>query len=375
MEIPFVDLKAQYQDIKNEVLEAIATALDGMNLFLGENTRALEREFARYCETSFAVGVGSGTDALYLALRACGVAPGDEVITVSHTFIATAEAIFMAGARPVFVDIEPKSYNMDPAQVKAAITPRSRAIVPVHLYGYPADMDPILDLAKEYGLKVISDACQAHGATYRGKSAGALGDAAAFSFYFSKNLGAYGEAGMVTTSDEEVASKIRVLRDHGSAEKYSHTDIGVNSRLDELQAAVLRVKLRYLDEWIARRRANAEIYNSLLPGGSVGMPDEFPGWKHAYHLYVIETDHRDALQQWLGSRGVATGIHYPVPIHEQPAMKRYGHAQGSLPITESKARRILSLPMYPELTMAQIQHVAGCVQEFYAETPAQHINA
>ena len=380
MKIPLVDLKTQYQGIKNEVLEGISTALEGMNLFLGENTQALEDEFANFCGTSFAIGVGSGTDAIQLVLRALGIGPGDEVITVSHTFIASAGAIVQAGARPVFIDIDPDTYTMDPTKIERVITPQTKAIMPVHLYGQPADMDRVAirrhrRLAEKHNLKVIEDACQAHGATYKGRRAGSIGQAATFSFYFTKNLGAYGEAGMVVTSDEEVAAKVRLLRDHGSTEKYKHAMLGMNSRLDELQAAVLRVKLRYLDKWNTLRGSHAESYTRLLPREVIRTPAKSVDVQHVYHLYVIETDQRDVLKQWLNECGISTGIHYPVPIHLQPAFQDYGYSQGSLPVTESKVRRILSLPIYPELTLNQIQYVSRCIEEFHAVTLAEHAKA
>lgn len=366
MQVPLVDLKAQYQGVKDETLIAISKVLDGMQLFLGENVRGLEDEFARYCGSGFGIGVGSGTDAIHLALRACGVEPGDEVITVSHTFIATAEAIAQAGARPVFVDIDPETYTIDPSRIEAAITPRTKAIIPVHLYGHPADMDPIMAVARSYGLKVIEDSSQAHGASYNGKRVGTIGDAGAFSFYVTKNLGAYGEAGIVVTDDEKIAANIRMLRDHGSIEKYKHELLGFNARLDEIQAAILRIKLRHLDDWNISRRTNAETYNRLLDIDAVRGPVERPGSQHVYHLYVVETDRRDELKKHLESRGVGTSIHYPIPVHEQQPFSD-GFRPGTLPVTESKAGRILSLPMFPELTAGQVEYVAPCIGEFFAD--------
>lgn len=366
MNIPLVDLKTQYKGIKEEVLREISEVLDGMNLFLGENVQALEKEFAQFCGASWAVGVGSGTDAIHLALRACGVAPGDEVVTVSHTFVATVEAIRMAEARPVFVDIEPETFTIDVSKIEAAITPRTRAIVPVHIYGHPAAMSTIVEIAKRHELKVIEDACQAHGAEFEGKRAGTLGDAAAFSFYTTKNLGAYGEGGIVVTNDEDLANKIRIARDHGSLEKYRHIAMGFNARLDEIQAAILRVKLPHLDGWNSSRRVNAAAYDRLLDDSSVQKPIEQPGYRHVYHLYVVRTDRRDALQEWLRSRGVATGIHYPIPVHEQIAYQDFRPTGHGLDVTERHARTILSLPMYPEMTPDQIEYVAERVNEFFA---------
>jgi dTDP-4-amino-4,6-dideoxygalactose transaminase len=363
MRIPFVDLKCQYQDIKEEVLAEISQALDGMQLFLGKNVQTLESEFAAYCGVESAIGVGSGTDALHIAVRACGIGPGDEVITVPNTFIATVEAIILAGAQPVFVDIDPETCNMDTSQVEAMINSNTRAILPVHLYGQPADMDPILELAQTYKLKVIEDACQAHGAEYKGRRTGSIGDVGCFSFYFTKNLGAYGEGGIITTSDPDIAKRCRMLRDHGSSEKYHHALIGINSRLDEIQAAVLRVKLQHLEDWIEKRRKFAQAYNASLPTLLV-KPQEMPWAKHAYHLYVIRTQQRDQLKDWLESKGIGVGMHYPIPVHLQEAWCEYGGGDFSLPITEKITGEILSLPMYPELTEEEINYVCDCIREF-----------
>jgi dTDP-4-amino-4,6-dideoxygalactose transaminase len=334
-----------------------------MQLFLGKNVQTFESDFAAYCGSKFAVGVGSGTDALHLALVACGVGPGDEVITVSHTFIATVEAIALTGARPVLVDIDPDTYNMDPAQVEKMINKRTKAIIPVHLYGHPADMAPILELARVNKLKVIEDACQAHGAEYDGHRTGSIGDAGCFSFYFTKNLGAYGESGMITTSDPDIAKRCRMLRDHGQDAKYVHAVFGVNSRLDEIQAAVLRVKLPHLDEWIEKRRSLASVYDATLPPSMV-KPKEMPWAKHVYHLYVVRTPNRDELRAWLETKGVSTGMHYPIPIHLQEAWRQYGGGRYSLPVTERITKEIISLPMYPELTAEEVRYISDCVQEF-----------
>jgi dTDP-4-amino-4,6-dideoxygalactose transaminase len=363
LRIPLVDLKTQYQGIKEEVLAEIGQALDGMQLFLGKNVQAVESGFAELCGTKFAIGVGSGTDALHIALMACGIGKGDEVITVSNTFIATVEAIVMTGASPVFVDIDPVTQNMDPAKVKKAITKRTKAILPVQLFGQTADMDPILSLAREYKLKVIEDDCQAHGAEYKGKRAGSLGDVGCFSFYCTKNLGAYGEAGIITTSDPEIAKQCRMLRDHGQAAKYYHDVMGTNARLDEVQAAILKVKMPHLDGWIAKRRELARLYDSKLPS-SIMKPLEMPWAKHVYYVYVIRTAKRDELKDWMDSKGISTGIHYPVPIHLQEAWRAYGGEAISLPVTEKITGEILSLPMYPELTDAEITYICDCVREF-----------
>jgi dTDP-4-amino-4,6-dideoxygalactose transaminase len=363
MQVPLVDLKAQYQSIKEEVMAEIAEALEGMRLFLGKNVQEFESEFASYCGTEYAIGVGSGTDALHLSLLACGIGPGDEVITVSNTFIATVEAIVLAGARPVFVDIDADTYNIDTSQIEGAISPRTRAILPVHLYGHPADMGPVLELAEAYKLKVIEDACQSHGAEYKGRRTGSLGDAGCFSFYFTKNLGAYGEAGMITTSDPDIAERCRMLRDHGQTVKYYHRLVGVNGRLDEIQAAVLRVKLPHLDYWNENRRSLAKAYESLLPS-SVITPVEVPWAKHVYYAYVIRTANRDELQAWLTTKDIGTGVHFPVPIHLQEAYSEFDYANTRLPVTEKATKEIISLPMYPELSTEQINYICDCIREF-----------
>jgi len=364
--IPLVDLREQFQPLKKEIMTEIEGVLDNMELFLGENVFHLEREFADYCGVRFAVGVGSGTDALHLSLRAVGVGRDDEVITVANTFIATAEAIVQTGARPVFVDIDAETYTMDPTKVEAAITERTRAILPVHLYGHPADMDPIMAIARKHGLKVIEDACQAHGAEYKGVKMGTIGDAGAFSFYYSKNLGAYGEGGMVVTKDREIATQAQMLRDHGRNGKYQHTVMATNSRLDEIQSAILRVKLRHLDEWNTMRRALAAEYNSQLFGvEELVRPTERAYAEHVYHLYVVRTPDRDGLGAWLRRHNIATGVHYPIPIHLQQAWLAVGYSGGSLPVTESSSQEILSLPMYPELTVDQVHYISQSVKDYF----------
>jgi dTDP-4-amino-4,6-dideoxygalactose transaminase len=362
MEIPFVDLKAQYRSIRDQIIDGFDESLQGMQLLLGPNVRAFESEFAEFCQARHAIGVANGTDALYLALRACGIGEGDEVITVSHSFIATAEAIVNLGAVPVYVDVDPNTYTLDPAKLPAAIGPRTRAIIPVHLYGQMADMDPIMKIAQRYGLVVIEDACQAHGAEYKGRRAGSIGDAAAFSFYMGKNLGAYGDAGAVTTNSRAVADHVRLLRDHGSRSKYEHDEMGYNSRLDELQALVLRVKLPKVNEWNAARRQHADTYRRLLADADISVPKEAAPGQHVYHLFVIETDDRDHVRQALDDRGIATGIHYPVPIHLQPASRDVGRVVGSMKVTERISSRILSLPMYAELEDAQLDYIANCIR-------------
>lgn len=368
MNIPLVDLGAQYQPLKSDILARVSEVLEGMHLFLGPNVQALEAEFAAFCEVRHAIGVSDGTTALQLALRACGVQQGDEVITVSHTFIATAEAIALLGATPVFVDIDPLTYTMDPRQIEARITPRTRAIIPVHLYGQPADMDPILEVADRHGLHVVEDACQAHGARYKGRRAGGLGHMAAFSFYYSKNLGAYGEGGMVTTGDDHLAAQLRILRDHGSPERYQHEVIGLNGRLDEIQAAILRAKLPHLEAWNAERRTAAQHYGELLSGvPEVSVPRVAGYAEPVFHLYVIRAAERDRLVNHLREQGVGVGIHYPVPCHLQPAFHGLGYRKGDLPVTEQVAGQIISLPIYAELSAEQRAYVVGSIRAFYEQ--------
>ncbi len=365
MNIQFVDLKKQYLPLKDEILAGISHVLDGMHLFLGENVQSLEKEFAEFCGAAHGIGVSEGTTALNIILRAMDIGPGDEVITVSHTFIASAEAILLAGATPVFVDIDPATYLMDVSQVEAKITPRTKAILPVHLYGQTVDMDTLLEIASRHGLRVIEDACQAHGADYKGRRAGTLGDAAGFSFYYSKNLGAYGEGGFISTNNAELAAKMRKIRDHGSGVRYHHDLVGVNGRLDEIQAVVLRAKLPHLASWNQKRRDNASLYNKLLMGAPVVLPTEQEGNIPVYHLYVISAPRRDELQAFLKDRGIFTGIHYPIPVHLQKAVEFLGYKNGDFPVTEKAVSQILSLPMYAELTDDEIKYVADAVCTFY----------
>jgi dTDP-4-amino-4,6-dideoxygalactose transaminase len=362
--IPLVDLGKQYAPLREEIMERIAAVLSGMQLFLGENVQALEREFAAFCQAEHAIGVSDGTAALQLILRAMEVGPGDEVITVANTFVATVEAIVLTGATPVFVDVHPDTYLMDVAQVRSRITPRTKAILPVHLYGQMVDMVALRAIADERDLWIIEDACQAHGAECEGRRAGSLGDAAAFSFYYSKNLGAYGEGGCVTTNDGELARRVRMLRDHGAERRYYHELVGWNSRLDELQAAILRAKLPHLQRWNAQRRSHASLYEALLDGSPVITPVTAGGNCHVYHLYVVRVPRRDELRAWLQEHGVGTGIHYPVPIHLQRAYSDLGYQRGDLPVTERVADEILSLPMFPELQREQIAYVADAVRAF-----------
>ena len=366
-DIPLVDLKAQYRTIKDEVRAAIDEVLEGMQLTIGPNVQAFDQEFAAFCGAKHAIGVGSGTDALQLVIRALGISAGDEVITVSHTFFATVEAVLYSGARPILVDVDEKTFNMDLAAAAQAITPRTKAIMPVHLYGRTIDMKPLLALAKDHGLAVIEDACQAHGAMLdTGAKAGNAGSASAFSFYCSKNLGAYGEAGSITTNDDALAAELRSLREHGQSTRYYHPVVGYNARLDELQAAILRIKLRKLPAWNARRQEIARQYNEQLAGSGVVTPEIPAGGRHVFHVYAIRVPdgRRDALKQHLAERGIGTGVHYPVPIHLQEASAFMGYRAGDFPVTERLAGEVLSLPMYAELTDAQVETVAGAVKEF-----------
>jgi len=366
-DIPLVDLVAQYRTIRDEVRAAIDDVLEGMQLTIGPNVRAFDQEFAAFCGAKHAIGVGSGTDALQLAIRALGISSGDEVITVSHTFFATVEAILYSGARPILVDVDEKTFNMDYAAAVQAITPRTKAIMPVHLYGRTADLKPLLALAKEKGLQVIEDACQAHGAMLdTGAKAGASGRVSAFSFYCSKNLGAYGEAGSITTNDDALATELRSLREHGQSTRYYHPVVGYNARLDEIQAAILRIKLRKLPEWNARRIAIARHYNDRLVGSGVIAPEIPEGGRHVFHCYVVRVPggKRDALRQYLSERGIGTGVHYPVPIHLQEASAFLGYRHGDFPVTERLANEVVSLPMYPELTDTQVDTVAEAVAGF-----------
>jgi dTDP-4-amino-4,6-dideoxygalactose transaminase len=365
VQVPFLDLKAQFRQIEDEVLPMITEAMNNSAFIGGPQVTGFETEFAEYCDSKYCIGVGSGTDALRFALMALGVDEKDEVITVSNTFIATTEVISQVGAIPVFVDIDPETYNMDILKIEGAITGKTKAIIPVHLYGQPADMDPILELAGTYNLAVIEDSCQAHGAQYKNKKAGSIAKAGCFSFYPGKNLGAYGEGGAVVTQGEDIADKIRMIRDHGQREKYLHDMEGYNGRLDAIQAGVLRIKLKRLDAWNEARRKNATYYSELLsniPGVTVPVVADFA--VPVYHLYIILVDDRPGLQQFLNERGIATGLHYPIPLHLQRAYKHLGYKNGDFPVTEKAAERLLSLPMYPELTREQIEYVVESIQEF-----------
>ncbi|PKN68002.1 MAG: erythromycin biosynthesis sensory transduction protein eryC1 [Deltaproteobacteria bacterium HGW-Deltaproteobacteria-12] len=367
MNVPFLDLKTQYNAIKNEIHAAIDEVMEKTAFAGGPFVAKFENEFAAFCSTKQAIGVGNGTDAIWLSLIALGVGPGDEVITVPNTFIATAEAITYCGAKPVFIDIEETTHTMNPALIKAAITKKTKAIIPVHLFGQTADMDSILAIAREHGLYVIEDACQAHGATYKGRKAGSMGDTGCFSFYPGKNLGAYGEAGAVTTNNDAVAEKIRMLRDHGQAKKYYHGVIGWNARMDGIQGAILSVKLKYLAEWNEARRKHAAEYTRLLSSlANVIKPAEAAGNTHVYHIYAIRVKEREKLMAFLAEKGISCNIHYPVPVHLQDAYSSLGLGPGSLPVAEKCASEYLSLPMYAELSAEQISWVAEQIKSFYA---------
>jgi len=362
--VPFVDLGAQYRTIANEINQAISKVIQEADFILGREVRLFEEEFAAFCDAHYAVGVDSGTSALELAVRAFDIGPGDEVITAANSFIASALGISHAGAKPVLVDVDPYTYTLDVTAIERAMTSRTRAIIPVHLYGHPAHMDPIRQLADRHGLVVIEDACQTHGARYKGKHVGSLGHAAAFSFYPGKNLGAYGDGGMVVTNDRKVSKRLEMLRNYGQKEKYKHLCRGYNRRLDTIQAAILRVKLKYLDKWNAARRWNANLYQKHLEGSGVVVPGQAGGAEAVWHLYVVRTEQRDALKDHLLSKGISAGIHYPVPIHLQPAYQDLGYKRGDFPVTEAYADRILSLPMYAELTSRQIEFVAQNICQF-----------
>ena len=360
--IPLVDLKAQYQALKPEVDAAIAAVLENAEFALGPAVDAFERDFAAYVHSAYAIAVNSGTSALHVAMLAAGVGPGDEVITVPFTFVATVAAIEYTGAKPVLVDIDPEYYTMDPGALEAVITPRTKAIIPVHLFGQPADMDPIMEIARRHGVTVIEDAAQAHGAEYRGRRAGSIGDIGCFSFYPGKNLGAYGEGGAAVTSDPQHAEKMRLLRSWGERTRYEHSVKGFNYRMDGIQGAVLGVKLRHLDRWTEARRVHAAEYERALSGTATRVPKARPGVRHVYHVFAVRLPQRDAWRAYLNECGVQTGVHYPIPIHMQPAYGDLGYAPGDFPVAETVAREVLSLPMFAELTSTQIAQVTGIIR-------------
>ncbi|HHV65392.1 MAG TPA: DegT/DnrJ/EryC1/StrS family aminotransferase [Peptococcaceae bacterium] len=367
MSIPLLDLKAQYQAIKEEIDQAVFRVLESARFIFGPEMKTLEEEIAAYCGTRHAIGVANGTDALVLALRALNIGPGDEVITTPFTFFASAETVANVGAKPVFVDIDPLTLNIDVEKIEAKITARTKAIIAVHIFGQMANMDKVMALAQKYNLKVIEDAAQAIGAEYRGQKAGSYGNVGTFSFFPTKNLGAYGDGGMVVTSDDQVAEKIRMLRFHGCKTKYYHEEIGYNSRLDEIQAAILRVKLRYLDDWNAARRAKALVYDELLAplaeAGKLLLPGRDPEAKHIYHLYVLRFTEREKIIKALNVKGIASGIYYPVPLHLQKAFAYLGYRPGDLPFAEEACSQALAVPCYPELTLKQQEEIVETIRE------------
>lgn len=364
MVVPFGDLRRQYFSIKEETDEVIRKVLESGWFILGRHVEAFEKEFSEFCGCLYGVGVGSGTEALHLALLACGVQSGDEVITVPNTAVPTVSAISMACAVPVFIDIMPDSCNMDVSKIEAKISKKTKAILPVHLYGQSADMEPILEIARKYSLMVIEDACQAHGTLYGNKRAGSMGDAGCFSFYPSKNLGAFGDAGMVITNNKTIAKTVWMLRNYGQEERYHHLIKGVNSRLDEIQAAILRVKLKHMDQWNARRRDIAALYCEKITNPKIVKPTEMPYGCHAYHLYVIKTEKRDPMQHFLRQRGVETMIHYPIPVYLQEAYRDLGLKEGVCPAAEKHSQQILSLPMFPELTNEEVDYICDSINSF-----------
>ena len=361
--VPFLDLPAQYRSIKDEIQAAIGKVLESAQFVLGPAVADFEKRFAAYSGAAEGIAVNTGTSALHLALLAAGIGPGDEVITVPFTFVATVAAVLYANATPVLVDIDPISFTMDPKAIEARITPRTKAILPVHLYGQSADMDPILEIARRHSLIVIEDAAQAHGAEYKARRVGSIGDMGCFSFYPGKNLGAYGEGGLVTTNNPEYARQLRMLRDWGCERKYEHKLRGYNYRMEGIQGAVLGVKLNYLEQWTEARRSHALRYRELLADAGVELPQEMPYARHVYHVYTVRTPQRDSMQKSLSAEGIQTGIHYPTPVHLQPAYSDLGYGAGDFPHSEKAATEVLSLPLFPEMTEAQMQTVASAVRE------------
>ena len=370
--IPIVDLKKQYESIKSEIDSAIKDVVDSGQFILGKRVADFEADFATYCKSKYALGVNSGTSALHLALLAAGVGPGDEVITVSYTFVATAAAICYTGAKPVFVDIDPRNCNIDPAKIEAAITPKTKVIMPVHLYGGCADMDPILDVAGRHHLIVIEDAAQAHGAEYKGRRAGSMGELACFSFYPGKNLGAYGEGGAVVTSDERYVEHLKQLRDQGQSEKYYHPVVGYNYRMEAIQGAVLGVKLKHLDDWNRRRQKHAEVYRGELAESGLRLLEELPDTKSVHHIFPLFTEQRDDLRAYLQNAGISSGLHYPIPVHLQPAYRHLGYEEGDFPETERACKEVLSLPIYPELADEAVLSIVDSVRQFCRKSRAVH---
>jgi dTDP-4-amino-4,6-dideoxygalactose transaminase len=363
--IPLLDLKAQYETIKDDIKEAIDAVMDSGHYIMGPFVNEFEKNLAQYCGVKHAIGVANGTDALLLTLDALGIGPGDEVITSPFTFFASAEVISQVGAKPVFVDIEPDTYNLDVSKLEAAITPNTKAIIPVHIFGQPADIDEILMLGEKYGIYIVEDACQAIGSTYKGKMAGSMGVAGCFSFFPTKNLGGYGDGGMVITDDDSLALKIKILRLHGSSPKYYHAMVGYNSRLDSLQAAMLNIKLAYLDEWNEKRRTKAAYYNIALSNLPLRLPIVKEDRQAIYHLYIIQTKYRDELISYLSDYGISSGVYYPIPLHRQKVYLDLGYEEGSLPVSEKSASGTLALPLYPELTEEDQEYVVSVICKFF----------
>ncbi len=363
--IPLVDFSRQNKLLKKKLLRTVERVIDSQSYILGPDVDAFEREFASYCGVKYAVGVASGFDALFLSLIVFGIRKGDEVITVPNTFISTVFPILAVGAQPIFVDVDPTTLLLNIALIEERITTRTRAIIPVHLFGLPVNMVPLMQLAKKYKLAIIEDACQAHGATYKGRNTGSIGDVGCFSFYPSKNLGAFGDAGIVTTNTKDIADRLRILRNIGQKEKNVHSVLGYNSRLDTMQAAMLRVKLPYLHRWVQKRKQLAHRYNSLLVGLPVILPVKLESTESSYHLYVIRTPDRDDLKRYLENNGILCGIHYPIPIHLQSCMKALGYKKGDFPVSEQSAREALSLPLYPEMKAEEVNVVARYIRKFF----------
>jgi dTDP-4-amino-4,6-dideoxygalactose transaminase len=365
--VPLLDLKAQYETIRDEIRSAIDRVLESQNFILGPEVAALEREVAEYSQCKFGIGVSSGTDALLVALMAIGVKPGDEVITTPYSFFATAGVIARLGAVPIFADIDPETFNIDPNKIESKISSRTRALIPVHLFGRMARMDAIVGITKRHGIRVIEDAAQGIGSEYRGRRAGSLGHLGCFSFYPTKNLGGFGDGGMVTTNDETLAERVRMLRVHGYRTKYHNAAVGGNFRLDEIQAAILRVKLKYLDRWTESRRRNAALYRDLLPN-AVSAPADDPDGRHIYNQFVVRYKHRDELMKWMKNRSIGSEIYYPVPLHLQECFNSLGGKHGDFPESERAANQTLALPIYPELTTEMLSHVAATIREFVAQS-------
>ncbi|TCP65931.1 DegT/DnrJ/EryC1/StrS family aminotransferase [Baia soyae] len=363
--IPLLDLKAQFATIREEVLAAVENVFESGAYILGPEVKALEKEVAEYIGVKHAIGVANGTDALVLTLDAMGVGPGDEVITTPFTFFASAETVSQVRGTPVFVDVDPETYNLDIEQLKAKITDKTKVIIPVHIFGQPANMDELRAIAEEKGIYILEDAAQAMGSQFQGQMIGSWGDAATYSFFPTKNLGGYGDGGMVVTNNDELAQKIRILRVHGSSPKYYHSMIGYNSRLDEIQATALRIKLRHLDQWNDARREKATIYNELLKDTPLVTPYEAPDRKHIYHLYIVQAEQRDELMKYLGEHGISTGVYYPVPLHLQEVYKDLGQGEGSMPVSEYLSKRTFALPLYPELSHEDMNYIVDTIKKFY----------